>query len=101
MEMVVDYAASGNVCRIELPPIGPDREPGVKSARAVDEFLLELIPMATRGRELRRWMTTAGLHSSSAVQYENITVSEGFEGQTRTGVTVVFAKEECRDRPTQ
>src|SRR5579864_7501326 len=35
LEMVVDYAANGHVCRIQLPPIAPGREKGVETTQAV------------------------------------------------------------------
>jgi hypothetical protein len=50
-KMIVDYVATGHVCRIGLPPVAPDnRQPGMKSAKAMDNFLLELIPPAQRGK---------------------------------------------------
>jgi len=61
VEMVVDYAANGNVCRIQLPPTGPDRrQPGVTTPQAIDDFLAELLPPAMRGKELRRTMMAFG-----------------------------------------
>src|SRR6185436_16287964 len=54
IEMVVDYAANGHVCRIQLPLVGPGREPGLKTAQAIDDFLAELIPLTMRGKELGR-----------------------------------------------
>jgi hypothetical protein len=61
-EMVVDYAANGNVCRIKLPSIGPDdRQPGVRSPKAIDDFILKLVPLTLRGKELRRMAQQVGL----------------------------------------
>jgi hypothetical protein len=51
LEMVVDYAANGHVCRIQLPPITEGREPGVKTVQAVNDFLMELVPMTMRGKQ--------------------------------------------------
>src|SRR5579871_2405790 len=52
IEMVVDYAANGNVCRLQLSPIAPlSRDPHVSSPQAIDEFVLELIPASLRGKE--------------------------------------------------
>jgi hypothetical protein len=99
-EMMVDYAATDRVCRISLPPVAPDnRQPGMKSAKAMDDFLLELIPAAQRGKELRRHVTMMGLPGISVVAYENVTVSEMLQGQQRTGITVTFPNESCPDRP--
>jgi len=101
IEMIVDYAANGHVCTIQLPPIGPGPEPGVKTTRAVDDFLLELVPPAMRGKELGRLATFMGAPSVSVVEYENVTIAEALQGQRRTGVTVVFKKEKCRDQTNQ
>jgi hypothetical protein len=96
IEMVVDYAANGHVCRIQLPPMGPGREPGVSSAQAIDEFIAELVPMAMRGKELQRISTSTGAPSMSTVQYENVTISEALQAGIRTGMTIAFTKEQCR-----
>ena len=99
LEMVVDYAANGNVCKIQLPPMGPDSRPGVQSAKAIDGFLAELLPLAMRGKELGRLMIATGAPSVSMVEYENLTIAENFQGKNRTGVTATFTKEQCRDQP--
>jgi hypothetical protein len=44
-EMVVDYAANGHACRIQLPAVGPEEGSNVKSPKAVDDFLLKLLPL--------------------------------------------------------
>ena len=99
IEMVVDYAANGNVCRLQLPPIAPlSRDPHVSSPQAIDEFVLELIPASLRGKELGQSVFTSGPNSVSFTNYENVTVAIGLHGFDRTGVTVTFVKEQCRDR---
>ena len=98
--MIVDYAASGHVCRIQLPPFGPSsRQPGVTSTQAIDDFLVELVPPAIRGKELRRMMMAMGLQSISMVEYENVTIAELLNGSTRTEVTVTFKNETCPAPP--
>ncbi len=99
-EMIVDYSAAGRVCRIGLPPVAPDnRQPGMKSARAMDDFLLELIPSAQRGKELGRSVTMMGAPGISVVAYENVTITEMLQGRERTGVTVTFPNESCAGQP--
>jgi hypothetical protein len=99
-EMIVDYGATDRVCRIGLPPMAPDnRQPGMKSAKAMDDFLLELIPPARRGKELGRGVTMMGAPGISVVRYENVMISEMLQGQERTGITVRFPNESCPDRP--
>ena len=101
IEMVVDYAANGHVCRIQLPPTAPDREPGVRTPQAVDDFLAELLPMQMRGKELGRMMDAHGAFSVSRVEFENVVIAETIVARKRTGVIVTLTKEECRDRPSQ
>jgi hypothetical protein len=101
IEMVVDYAANGHVCRIQLPPVGPGPEPGVRTPQAVDDFLSELVPLKMRGKELRRSLEYVGALSVSRVEYENVAIADTLQAQRRTGVTVTFTKEECRDNRAQ
>lgn len=101
-EMVVDYATNGNVCRIKLPSMGPDdSQPGVKSTKAIDDFVLKLVPLNLRGKELRRMSQSSGLSSVSWVEYENVVVAEVRIGSERTGVTVTFTTEKCQDQLAQ
>jgi hypothetical protein len=96
-EMVVDYAANGNVCRIHLPSMAPDKtRPGVESEKAMDDFVLDLVPLAVRGKELNRGAMAAGASSITLVEYEKVTVSKAFNAAGRTGVTVVFKTETCQ-----
>ena len=98
-EMIVDYGTTGRVCRIGLPPVAPDnRQPGMKSAKAMDDFLVELIPPARRGKELGTMVTMMGLPGISVVTYENVTITEILQGQERSGITVTFPNESCLDR---
>jgi hypothetical protein len=101
-EMVVDYAANGHACRIQLPPKGPEEgRPNVISARGADDFLLKVLPLSMRGKELGKMVEMFGLLGSAITQYENVTISDSLQGQIRTGITATFTKEKCRDRLTQ
>jgi hypothetical protein len=95
-EMVVEYAANGHVCRIQLPPVAPGPEPGVKTTQAVDDFLGELVPLTMRGKELMSTVEAVGAPSFSTVRYENVTITESMQDLRRTKVTVTFRNEECR-----
>jgi len=102
LQMVVDYASDGHVCRIELPSIAPGRDnPQVQGPQAVDDFIAELLPPALRGKEIRRMAEVFGLISISNVEYENLTVAETSTGATRTAVTVTFTAERCADKSAQ
>jgi len=101
-EMVVDYAATGDVCRIHLPAFAPEEDrPGVSSAKAMDEFLLKLVPLNVRGKELGRMAAATGAPAISTVEYENVAISEMLQGGTRTGMTVTFKLETCADPVTR
>jgi hypothetical protein len=100
-EMAVDYAANGHACRIKLPAIGPEEGRNVISAKGIDDFLLKLLPLSTRGKELGKMSEFSGLPGVLITRYENVTISELLQGQTRTGVTATFTKEKCQDRSVQ
>jgi hypothetical protein len=99
IEMIVDYAANGHVCRIQLPAVAPSRDSKVSTPQAIDEFVLELVPLSIRGSELGRMTEQIGLPAVSLVVYQYVTIGESLTGQKRTGVTVTFTKEQCRDQP--
>ena len=95
-EMAVDYATSGHVCRINLPGIGPEEgHTGVSSPKGIDDFLLKLLPLTLRGKELRQMAIQSGLASVWSTEYENVTISRASNGQGPTGVTVIFTNEKC------
>jgi hypothetical protein len=96
IEMIVDYAANGHVCKIQLPPVGPGRDPNVSSPQAIDELISELVPLTIRGKELRRGASITGTNSVLIVEYEDIGIAEALHEQRRTGVTVTFTKEACQ-----
>lgn len=101
IEMIVDYATNGHVCKIQLPPTGPSRNPSVANKQAIDEATVELAPMSLRGKEVRRLKEAMGAISLSMIEYENVTIAEAFQAGRRTGVTVSFKDEACRVQPIQ
>jgi hypothetical protein len=95
-EMAVDYATSGHVCRIKLPGTGPEEgHSGVSSPKGIDDFLLKLLPLTLRGKELRQMAFQSGVNSIFSTEYENVTISAASSGQGPTGVTVIFTNEKC------
>ena len=99
IEMIVDYASNGHVCRIQLPAVAPSRDPRVSTTQAIDEFVSELVPLSIRGSELHRMSIGMSLAGVSFIEYQYVTIAESLTGQKRTGVTVTFNKEQCRDQP--
>ena len=98
--MVVDYGASGLVCRIQLPAIAAEpSRPGVLTPQAIDNFLLDLLPRSMRGKELHRMVMAMGSPLVSTVEYENLRISRAGE-LLQGAVTVSFKTEECSRPPT-
>jgi hypothetical protein len=99
-EMIVDYGSTGNICRIQLPAMAPEKNrPGITSTKAMDEFVLELVPMARRGKETGRVASATGAaHASSVVVYENVAIAESLLNGQRIGVFLTFQKEPCPER---
>jgi hypothetical protein len=88
IEMVVDYGAGGLVCRIQLPAIAAEpSRPGVLTPQAIDNFLLDLLPLSVRGKELHRMVMAMGAPSVSSVEYENLIIARSSQGTKQTGVT--------------
>jgi hypothetical protein len=98
IEMVVDYASNGHVCRIQLPAVAPEKDrPNVSSPRGLEEFLSELVPMSLRGKELGRMSQQMGASSVSVIEYESVMIAVSSQGDRRTGVSVSFRGESCRN----
>lgn len=88
LDIAVDYGANGQVCAIEIPVLARQKD--------TDEFLAELVPDSTRGKELNRLMEQLGLAWASFVDYEHVTIAESGHGDTRNPTTVRFKIEGCR-----
>lgn len=87
VEIAADYGASGQVCRIQVPPLAEyDRE----------DVLAELVPDALRGQEIGRMMEQMGMAWVSIVEYERVTITEAGHGDTRDATNVRFKVEGCR-----
>jgi hypothetical protein len=93
--MNVVFAANGDVCRIRLQPNQAGRALRIMAGREVDRFVDQLLPENSRGLELSRFSEAVGLPSQTSIQYENVTISQSFQGEKRAGVRVTFAKEVC------
>ena len=96
IEMLVNYGASGQVCRIGFP----QSEPAIRQAytdaetnRQLHEVLDELVPTSTRGKKIRSMLEQLGLHSVDMTEYENLTI---LEVGPQTSITVTFTNEGCK-----
>jgi hypothetical protein len=88
--LVVDYGAGNQVCKLEMPA-DPKQE--------MQDFLLDLVPAAMRGKELNRTYWSMGGFAVSGILYEHLMISEthvaGQPGRGET-ITVRFKDEDCR-----
>ncbi|MGA2881235.1 MAG: hypothetical protein ABSG13_19985 [Bryobacteraceae bacterium] len=95
-QVIVDYGPDQQVCRLELPASVPSI-----IGQRVDDILLELVPMSVRGKNLGTMWEFAGRASVKITEYEHVSIGEPQDPDhpgLRTGVNLVFKREECRDR---
>jgi hypothetical protein len=104
-DLIVDYGISTRVCKLEVPALMP-RDPAAKSSNTTElkqrmyDFLADLIPASGRGKEVGRFAEIHGMISLTAVEYENITISEiqyANEPESRNNtITIRFKNVGCQ-----
>jgi hypothetical protein len=95
-QVIVDYGADREVCRMELPALAPSWErPGVNDQKTVDDLLLQLVPPSMRGKNLRTMVFTSGPNFLETTEYEHVSISEPGNASGRTGVIVQFKRDDC------
>jgi hypothetical protein len=101
-DLIVDYGAGNQVCKLELPALMPTKEKVSNSAQMKQrmyDFLSELVPPSMRGRELRRMSEIMGTISLSSVEYEHVAIRElqhGTAFDNDNKITVSFLNENCK-----
>ena len=96
-QMIVDYGPDEQACRLELPL----NQPGVSSREQADDFLLELVPLSMRGKQLNSGQAQMGLSTVKFTVYEHVVFSEfgNANDVARPNlVSVTFKRDECRGR---
>ena len=100
-DLVVDYGANHQICKLELPALMPTNERVSNTSemnRRMYEVLAELIPDSMRGKELGRRAVSMGAVSVVFVEYEHITVSEMQDAnQFGNRITVTFKNGSCQN----
>ena len=94
--MLVNYGASGQVCRIGFPqgePMIRQASTDAETNRQLHEVLDELVPTSMRGKKLRSILEQMGLASGFISEYENLTI---LEVGPPTIITVRFKNEGCK-----
>jgi hypothetical protein len=102
-DLIVDYGASHQVCRLEVPALMPSKEKisnlSTMKQRMYD-FLSELVPSAVRGKESGRIMGVEGMISLLTIQYEHVTVNQMEHANEPFGnntIVVAFHDIPCQD----
>jgi len=105
-DLVVDYGAANQACTLKVPALMPTNEKVYRTSdqnQRMYDFLLDLVPVSMRGKELRRMSQQMGLISVTTVEYEHITISELHQGDRAPGnntITVTFKSDDCQTAPT-
>jgi hypothetical protein len=100
-DLVVDYGAGNQVCKLQVPALMPTNETvsnALVMKQRMYDFLAELVPAPIRGKELRRSASVMGTMSVSFVEYEHITISEFQRADQWSGdntITVTFKNDAC------
>ena len=99
-DLVVDYGAGNQVCKLQVPALMPMDASKVQNTddmqRRMRAFLAELVPDSTRGKELQRFMSQTGAFSAVGLdEYEHVTVVETHRGSNDT-ITVTFKNAGCQ-----
>jgi hypothetical protein len=105
-DLIVDYGAGNQVCTLKVPALMPTNEKVYRTSdqkQQMYDFILDLVPISMRGKELRRMSQQMGLFSVTVVEYEHIAISEVHHpdwAPSNDTITVTF-KSYCQTAPTQ
>jgi hypothetical protein len=100
-DLVVDYGANSQVCKLQVPALMPTTE-SVANATVMKQrmylFLSELVPDSIRGKELTRGTVFLGSKSMIFIEYENVMVNELDAGPFNhdNNITITFKRDDCR-----
>jgi hypothetical protein len=99
-DLVVNYGAGNQVCKLQVPALMPTDATKVQNTddmtQKMHAFLAELVPDSTRGKELHRFMSQTGAFSAiSSDEFEHVTVVQTHSGSNDT-ITVTFKNAGCQ-----
>lgn len=99
-DLTVDYSASHQACKLQVPALMPSDETISNSdvmRLRMYAFLSDLLPDSIRGKELRRGTMASGAHSVLFVEYENVSFADSRDGNPFAGtITVTFKNQDCQ-----
>ena len=98
-DLVVDYGAGNQVCRLQVPALMPT-DAKVQNAddmrQKMHAFLAELVPDSMRGKELQRSQGQTGAFSAiGGYEYDYVRIVETYSGSNDT-ITVWFKNAACQ-----
>jgi hypothetical protein len=98
-DLVVDYGAGNQVCKLQVPALMPtDAE--VQNAddmrQKMHAFLAELVPDSMRGKELQQFQGQTGAFSArGGYEYDHVRIVETYSGSNDT-ITAWFKNAACQ-----
>jgi hypothetical protein len=103
-DLIVDYGASNEVCRLQVPALMPTNEK-ISSASEMKQrmydFLADLVPDSSRGKRLGRYDLGVGGISFLVSGHERVTITEVEHANDpfndKNTITVSFKNENCRE----
>lgn len=104
-DLIVDYAAGQQVCRLTVPALMPtDENEKVSNSTVMNQkmhdFLADLVPLAARGKEVGRHLMMMGTISVSAIEYEHVGIHETQHADqpfsSDNTITVTFKDNPCQ-----
>ncbi len=106
-DLIVDYGANNQVCRLEVPALMPTDEK-ISNATLMKQrmysFLSDLVPGSARGKELRQRVTMSGTISLLTIEYEHVTINELQHADQPFGnntITITFNDNKCQGLASQ
>jgi hypothetical protein len=98
IEMIVDFAAGKQACRIQLPSgkkIVGTVPVGATTKQQIEEVLNEVVPPSIRGKELGKMIQATGAPMILVTEYEHVAISEFQINYVGQGITVSFKEPAC------
>jgi hypothetical protein len=107
-DLVVDYDAGNQVCKLQVPALMPTNEQVQRAdemKKRMYDFLADLVPEQLRGKELGRGIGTMSTISMSSVEYEHVSINEIQYANKPFGkdntITVLFKNTNCQESTGQ
>ena len=99
-DLVVDYGAGNQICKLQVPALMPTDTTKVQNTDDMKQemraFLAELVPNSTRGKELQQFQGQTGAFSArGGYEYDHVRIVETYSGSNDT-ITAWFKNAACQ-----